>query len=225
MAVTLERDPTSEGEGEVAAPRRRAWVVWLGVAVGLVGCLVLLPAAEGEPGGGTARIAARWLLEPWLVLGLLCWVLRRVPVRRIVSPGQSVLVGAVVVGTLAAQSLPMLNAYPLTDWSMYSSPTDSLRYTEFGMVDAQGRPVADLPIADLVPNTLGRAFMDRLSEWVERAEDGDGQAVEVVEATLIALLAEVDDPSVAGVDVRWCYVEAPTPQEPARCELALSVDR
>lgn len=226
MAVTVEESLAPSGAEQPSVPSQRLlWAGWLAGAVTLVCCVALLPAVEGEPGGGPARVAARWFLEPWLAFGILLWVVRRRPIRQILRPAERALVGVLLVGTLVVQSLPMLDAYPLTDWSMYSQPTASMRYTEFRMVDAQGQPVGDLPIAELVPNTLGRGFMERLTEWVERAESGDREAVEVMERTLLALLDDVGDPQIVGVDARWCDVAAPTPEQPARCQTALSVRR
>lgn len=222
--VEVSAASRQEGEGrrrDQAARRPLAWVIWWGVGAGLAGSWVAFAPASGE-----GSVVFRWMLEPWLVGGLLLWTLGVMPLRAMLGRTRAVLVGTLLAGALLAQFAPGgAVAYPLTQWSMYTAPEESVRYAHFEMLDASGRELGHLPVADVVPSASGRAYMDGLAQRMARAEDGDQDAARTLRVTLDALLDSTDDPEVVGVEARWCAVEAPTRDRPARCRSVLTVTR
>ncbi|MFA9428629.1 hypothetical protein [Egicoccus sp. AB-alg2] len=203
----------------------RFWIAWwaLGI-VALVG-LVVVPLILDVSGGVSVPRFNRWLVEVWLVTGLVALVVRRLRPFDLWNRTQKVVFTGLAVGVLVAQLSPIsLPIYPFSDWAMYTEPAAEVPYPAFVML-ADGAEVGHLPIADLVPNVLGREIMDRFGELSVRAEEGDTGAEQAITKLLHRLLDAHGDPDVDAVEARSCLVAGTGIARHTDCRTVLVVQR
>ena len=215
-------------EGVRAWRPSRLCVLWLAVLASLMTTVLVAPVLTDDSDG--VRFLGRWLLEIWLVLGLIAWALARVNVREVLTVGQRLVALVIGAGILIAHfSFGVWAQYPFSDWGMYTRSQEPVVYTDLVMImdddTASDATESRLPISGVVPTTSPRGFLSRIEGLVRAAEEGDEDAERTVRAVLRELVSEHGDPAVAGVDVRWCSVAGRGPSLETSCETAMTVQR
>lgn len=193
---------------------------------------ILLAARFGLDGFAPGLTAAhwyegmKWVTEIWIVAGLMAWVVRSAAGRERLQGVQGHLVRTLLVVATIVHLVPLIpHTYPFAHWSMYTVPAREIVYSEVRLVSGTGDDLGPLPIADLVPGRPARAFSDLLDDWLDRVDSGELGARGVLAEAMHGFLQRIDDPVVAGVEIRRCIVSDPTPQRPAACRRAMVVRR
>ena len=164
--------------------------------------------------------------ELWVVGGLVVWTVSGLPASDIlpaVGRLRVLAVAGLTAMVFAGQFTSYtVDRYPFVGWAMYTSPVDSLDYMEIlGVVD--GEAVGDLRLVrPLALSEEPRAVVARIGNLAQAAAEGDAEAAETVDATLLALASRWDS-RIDEVQVRLCTVAEPTVEVPSTCELIRSV--
>ena len=199
----------------------RFWIAWGAIGMVLLVGLVLLPLATAAD---VPRFN-RWVVEVWLIAGVVGLVVLRLRPFQVWTGLQRLVFSAIAVGMLVAQLSPVpLPLYPFSEWAMYTEPVEEVTYPAFVML-SDGEEVGHLPIADLVPNVLGREIMDRFGELARRAEDGDAGATRAIETLLRRLIEAHGAPQVDAVEARSCTTSGHGSGVVTNCRTVLVVAR
>ena len=199
-------------------------VLWLVLTVGLLGVAILGPVVAPGLTQASGWGFARWVIELVVIAGLLWFAIGRVRFAQVLDVPQRIVVVVLVVGLLGAQFVPTRpDVYPFTHWSMYTSPAETVTYTDYVLLDGDDE-AGRLPVADIVPSAP-RGFTSQLDGQVRAAEEGDTEARQVVTTTIGRLLDEYGGPAVDTVEVRWCEVHGARSNLQTGCERALAVPR
>jgi hypothetical protein len=176
---------------EAAAERtsyRRA-MTWAVVLLAIVLGAFVVPSVVAPLDAAGSRFLGRWLLEVWLLVGLMAWALHRVDVRGLLTVSQRTVGVVLVTGLVVAQlSFGRLGSYPFLTWGMYTVPQDRVVYADLVMLDGE-EDLGRLPVAALVPTSDARGFLSRIEAFLHLAEDGDAEAVRVLTLAMQRLLA------------------------------------
>jgi hypothetical protein len=203
---------------------RRAQITWAVVLLAIVIGGSVVSAMVAEDAGAGSRLFGRWLLEIWLLVGLVAWSLQRVDVRGLLTVAQRIVAVVLVAGLLLSQfSFGRLGGYPFMPWGMYTVPQDRVVYADLVKFDGEDE-VGRLPLFTLVPADA-RGFLSRIEASLRQADAGDQEAARVLALTIRRLLAANDDPAVDRIDLRWCETTGDGPELRTSCESALVIPR
>jgi hypothetical protein len=184
----------------------RAAIAWTVILLAIIVGGFVAPAMLDGPDAGGHHLLGRWLVEVWLLVGLVAWSLHRVHVRGLLTVTQRAVAAVLVIGFVVSQlSYGRLGSYPFLTWGMYTVSQDRVPYLDLVMLDAAGE-AGRLPVASFVPASDARGFLSRIDGLLREAEDGDDQADRALELTVRRLLAAHGDPTIEAVDLRRCEV-------------------
>jgi hypothetical protein len=204
---------------------RRAAILWAVVLLAIVLGSFIVPVIVAPLDTVGSRLLGRWLVEVWLLVGLVAWSLHRVDVRELLTVSQRTVAVVLVAGLAMSQfSFGRLGSYPFLTWGMYTISQDRVVYADLVMLDGD-EEVGRLPVSALVPASDARGFLSRVEELLRRAEQGDEEARDTLTLTIRRLLAAHGDLAVEAVDLRWCDVTGAGHELRSVCTTALVVRR
>ncbi|MCC5946997.1 MAG: hypothetical protein JJT89_00960 [Nitriliruptoraceae bacterium] len=160
--------------------RRRVGWLWGGFCALLL-VWWFLASSHGfliEVGDAVIR-PPRLAVEAAILIGALGFLIGRPGLPRIVAgadPRAFTLAVLLVVGTALTQfGLLGTQHYPLATWTMYTSPTAQITYTDLVMVRGD-EELGQLPFARAVPTRSPRALLWPVTDVAEQAAQGDRSA-------------------------------------------------
>jgi hypothetical protein len=206
--------------------RSRVVLLWQVTALVLLVARFGVPELRGGRPTGPAWTGLLTITALWLLIGVLGWAARALPLRqtvRTLGPVRAGAAGGVVGLLLLAHHVPATDLEPFTPWVMYTTPVAAVVYYELTAV-ADAEPLEALPIDRAVERSTARPVHSRFGVWAERAADGDLQALAQLTEAVEAVLRVGGRDEADSVRVGRCVVEDPQADAPARCEPLITLD-